>query len=43
MINGKAPPAELLLLVKVEDLSGMIAALGKVRNVLMAMPVEFDG
>ena len=43
LIAGEAPPAELLLSVKVEDLSSMIAALGRVREVLMAMSVEPDG
>ena len=43
LIAGEAPPADLLLSVKVEDLSSMIAALGEVREVLMGMPVEPDG
>ena len=37
--NGEAPPPELRLLVNVEELRSMIAALGEVREVLMALPI----
>ena len=43
LINGEAPPADLLLLVNVEDLRSIIAALGEIREVLMAKPVEPTG
>ena len=42
LVNGEAPPPELRLLVNVEELRSMIAALGEVREVLMAKPVEPD-
>ena len=39
LLAGEAPPADLLLSVNVEKLHSVIAALGEVREVLMAVPV----
>ena len=42
LVNGEAPPPELRLLVNVEELRSMIAALGEIREVLMAKLIKLS-